>query len=327
MSALVELFAAAAALFAEPRPVTVPDALLATTSMPEPSGAVWSAALSRYLIISDDTGDKQRGTGHAPWLFTMSREGVMDSAPLPILGLEKLNDAEALCAGPEGSFLLSTSHSRNRKGRDKAERRMMLQLVLSGRALTIVGRLDLAEALTASGLLPPGSVDIEGLAFRDGALYVGLKAPQTPTGAALILRIPDLQSALRAGALPAAQVQRFAEVPLRVPGEAGEVVQGISDLTFLPDGSLALLANSPKGLPPDGGGALWWLRPGTAPSLVRRFPGLKPEGVTLTEDQKALLIVIDHDRQQPLWLRQPLPAPPKPPAPLPSPQLEKTRKK
>lgn len=309
MWAFASLAAAALGLFSEPAPITVPAALLTFTSMPEPSGVVFSRTLGRYLIVSDDTGDKLRGTNHAPWLLAMSREGVLDSKPIPILGLSELNDAEALCSGPAGSFFLSTSHSANKKGHDKSARRQLLQLQLSGSALKVLGKLDLATAIAASAAVPPGGIDIEGLAFRDGSLYVGLKAPQSAGGNALILRIADVLPALQAGALAPTKVQRFAEVPLRVTAAGGPAVQGISDLSFLPDGSLVLLANSPKKMPPDGGGALWWLRPGSAPRLLRRFPGLKPEGVTLTDDGQALLIVFDHDRQQPLWLRQALPGP------------------
>lgn len=310
MSALVSLglkLAMAAAILAEPVAMTVPAELLAQTSMPEPSGAVWSPALSRYLIVSDDTGDKQRGTNHAPWLFAMSREGVLDREPIPILDLEKLNDAEAICAGPDGTLFLSTSHAENRKGHKKSERRHLFQLAVSGRALKILATLDLATAIAASGVLPPGGVDIEALAFRAGDLYVGLKAPQTDAGAALILRIKGIVPSLRTGEIKPEQIQRHAEIPLRVPGESGLVEQGVSDMGFLADGSLVILANSPKKKPPDGGGALWWLRPSEPPRLLRRFLGLKPEGVTLSDDGKALLIVIDHDRQTPLWLRQPLP--------------------
>jgi hypothetical protein len=289
-----------------PAPVVVPEALLDRTSMPEPSGVVWSPALSRYLIISDDTGDKARGTAHAPWLFAMGPDGVLDRDIVPILGLARLNDAEALCPGPAGSYFLATSHARDRKGRDKAERRQLLHLGLSGRALRVLGTLDLAP-LSGAPAVPSGPLDIEALAFRDGALYLGLKAPLTASGAAIILRIPEVMAALRAGAPAAQQVQRFAEVLLSVEGPAGPAAQGISDMSFLPDGSLALLANAPKGAPPDGGGALWRVRPGAAPQLVRRFSGLKPEGITPTADGRALLIVFDRDRQPPLWLVQPLP--------------------
>lgn len=308
MSALASLAAALFALVSDPTPMTVPGALLASTSMPEPSGIVWSPALSRYLIISDDTGDKQQGTNHAPWLFSMSRDGAIDPTPIPILGIEKLNDAEALCAGPGGTYFLSTSHSKNKKGQDKKERRRLFHLELQGRALKILSSLDMASAITDSGVVPQGPVDIEAMAFRSGDLYVGLKAPQTTEGSAIILRIRNLMPSLAAGRIAPTDVERFSEVPLHVDGPSGKVIQGISDMSFLPDGSLVLLANSPKKMPPDGGGALYFLRPGEAPRLLRRFLGLKPEGVTLTDDQKSLIIVFDNDRRQPLWLREPLPA-------------------
>ena len=291
-----------------PTPMVVPEVLLQRTSMPEASGVLWIPALGRYLVVSDDTGDKEGGTDHAPWLLAMSRAGVLDGEPVPIRGIERLNDAEAICAGPGASVLLATSHSPTRKGRDKPERRRLLRLELVGRALQVAGALDLAAAISAAGLVPGRAVDIEAIAFRDRALYIGLKAPQTEAGAALILRADGIEEALRRGALPPAQLQRFAEVRLQVEGPSGAVLQGISDMAHLPDGSFVLLANSPKGLPPDGGGALWWLRPGEGPRLLRRFPGQKPEGLALTEDRRALLIVIDRDRQAPLWTMQPLPA-------------------
>lgn len=288
--------------------MTVPPALLAVTSMPEPSGVVWSRELSRYLVISDDTGRKELGTNHAPILFAVRSDGVFDSDPVPITGIEKLNDAEAICPGPDGTYLLATSHSKNKKGQDKAERRMLLQLVLRGRSLVVQRSVDLAGAIAAANVLPQGPIDIEAMSLHKGALYVGLKAPQSAQGAALILRIADAVPALSRSAIDPKSIERWAEVPLQVKAEGGgSVIQGISDMSFLPDGSLAVLANSPKHLPADGGGALWQVKKGEAPRLLRRFLGLKPEGVTLTEDGKALLIVIDHDRQQPLWVRQPLP--------------------
>jgi hypothetical protein len=137
-----------------------------------------------------------------------------------------------------------------------------------------------------------------------------LKAPQTAQGAALILRIDKIAEAFEKGELAPKQVQRFAVVPLQVAGPTGPVIEGISDMHFLGDGSLVLLANSPKGMPSDGGGALWWLKPGAMPELLRRFPGYKPEGITTTAEGTALLIVFDRDRQQPAWLLQPLPSPP-----------------
>lgn len=308
-----------------PSLVAVPEALLQRTSMPELSAIAWSGPLGRYLVVSDDTGDKRLGTAHAPWLFTLSREGALDSEPLVIADVDSLNDAEALCAGPGGTFLLSTSHSKTKKGKDKAERQRLLVLRAPGpgaRTLQVEASVDLTALLADAQVAPEGQVDIEAMAYREDALYLGLKAPLTAQGAAQIVRVRPFAAALQRGSVAPQEIARVAALPLQVAALAGggQVVQGISDMSFLPDGSLALLANSPKHLPPDGGGALWWLgaealrataaprAPGAgAPRLVRRFPGLKPEGVTLSPEGDALIIVFDRDRQQPLWLRLPLP--------------------
>lgn len=308
MLALVRWFVAAVSLLGEPAPLSVPASLLARTTMPEPSGIVWSPALSRYLVISDDTGKKESGTNHIPWLFTVSREGAFDAEPLPISGLDTLNDAEAICPGPAQTFFLTTSHSANKKGQDKKKRRRLYQLALSGHALQIVGELDLAEAIAASGLLPTPAVDIEALSFHREDLYVGLKSPQSAAGEALILKVSDVGSALKLGTLSPRHIQVFAKLPLRVEQGGAQIIQGISDMSFLPDGSLALLANSPKQLPHDGGGALWLRKPNGSLTMLRRFVGLKPEGVTLSHDGKSLLVVFDNDRKQPLWIHFPLPA-------------------
>lgn len=310
-----------------PREVQVPATLRERGSVPELSGALWSPALRRFLLVSDDTGDKAQGTNHAPWLFTMDAAGALDPEPLPILGIDKLNDAEALSPGPDGTLFLTTSHSRDRKGRVKPERRRLYHLALEGRALRVIGALDLAAGAAA---IIPGDLDIEGLAYRDGALYVGLKAPLSERGEAQILRVRDPLPALRAGVLPPAQVERFTTVSLTVPGPGGApVAEGISDLCALPDGSLALLANSPKGAPTDGGGALYHLPPGGPARLVRRFPGLKPEGVTLDEQGRGLVLFFDTDRRTPLWLRQPIPVAPRsrtaPPRPTPGETLRGDR--
>lgn len=310
---------AAAAPEIAPSLVSVPEALLQRTSMPELSAIAWSGQLGRYLVVSDDTGDKRQGTAHAPWLFSLSREGALDSEPLVIADVAGLNDAEALCAGPGETFLLATSHSRTRKGKDKAERQRLLVLRVPGpgaRTLLVEASVDLTALLADAQVAPDGQVDIEAMAYREDALYLGLKAPLTAAGAAQIVRVRPFAAALRRGAVAPAEIARVAALPLPVAAIAGgaKVAQGISDMSFLPDGSLALLANSPKHLPPDGGGALWWLgaealrAPGAgSPRLLRRFPGLKPEGVTLSPEGDALIIVFDRDRQQPLWLRLPLP--------------------
>jgi hypothetical protein len=299
---------------AEPVRIGVPPSLQRRTATIEPSGVVWVGALDRYLVVSDDTGDA--ANHHQPWVLAMSRAGVFDEEPVPILGVSELNDAEAICAGPRGVFFLVTSHSPNRRNHEKFARRMLLSLELAGRALRVTGELDLTTArdadgggslLELAGLPADGRLDIEAITYREGALLIGLKSPLTARDGAVILRLASPVAALRAGKLPPGSVTRLWEVALYV--KKHHVPQGVADMLSLSDGSLMLLANSPKGREKDGGGALYHFEPGDGePRLLRRFKGLHPEGVTLSADGKDLVLVFDANREPPLWMHWPLPA-------------------
>jgi hypothetical protein len=313
-AALWILAACAAVVPDEPGQITVPAALAQQNASIEPSGVVWAAALGRYLVVSDDTGTEDQK--HKPEVFAMTRQGAFDAAPVPILGITELNDPEAICAGPGGTFFLTTSHSANKKGKTKPARRMLLQLRLEGRALRVMGQADLTTAqdakggglLAIAGVDPNGMLDIEALTYRQDALLVGLKGPLTSGGAAVILRLAAPARALKAGHIEPGALTRFREVALGVSRPEGTVSRGIADLLSLADGSIVLCANSPKGMPPDGGGAVYWLKPGSgAPVLLHDFPGLKPEGITLAEDGKGLVLVFDNDLRPPLWTQCPLP--------------------
>lgn len=289
-SASATAASAAAPLAAGPAPRE-----LTTPSTLELSGIVWAAALDRYVVVSDDVDDASGR--HLPQVFGLSREGALDPQPIPIEGVAELNDLESICAGPNGTFFATTSHSPNKKGHIPPTRRALLHLALEGRKLTILGRADLTTARS-------GFIDVEALAFRDGTLYVGLKAPLDDKGQATILAIADAAAAIKAGAFPAGAVSVWA-TPRLCPESACE---GISDMTFLAGGQLLLVANSPKGAPSDGGGSLYRLAaPSATPELVRRFPGFKPEGVALAPDGASIVLVFDRDKKQPMWLSLPVP--------------------
>ena len=311
---LVLLATVAATASDSPSRMQVPAALMRENQGIEASGVVWAPKLDRFLVISDDTGTEDHK--HRPWMFAMTRQGALDANPIAIRGIDELNDAEAICAGPEGTFFLTTSHSENKKGKSRPARRMLLQLRLSGRDLAVEGRLDLTTATDANGhgLLeiagvdPAGTLDIEGLSWSAGALFIGLKSPLASDGSAVILRLDHAVEAFRSGRIAPGSLTRFREAALPANHGGATVHRGISDLLSLPDGSLVVLANSPKGLPSDDGGAMFWLRPGSgSATLLREFPGLKPEGVTLAEDGRGLVVVFDTDREPPLWTRVPLP--------------------
>lgn len=298
-------------------PVKLPAGLAARSVGPELSGIVWVESLQRYVVVSDDTGRSEEGTNHAPWAFGLSADGTLDEAPIPIVGIQELNDPESACQGPGGAFFITTSHSANKKGKTPASRRMLLLVEPSQRQLRVLGSVDLTTVrgphgglLALAGLDPSGALDIEAITWRPDELLIGLKAPLAPSGEAVILHMADPATAVRAGAIPEGAVTLWRRVPLCVEANAARVCEGISDMTFLADGSLVLTANSPKGAESDGGGALWTIPASpadAAPRLVRRFPGLKPEGLSLSPDRASLVLVFDRDRQQPVWMRWPLP--------------------
>lgn len=313
------LFTAAMALADGPviREIAVPSELAAVTSNPELSGVVWSPSLHRYLVASDDSGLRDSGTNHEPVLLGLSESGALDKTPIRIRGVDKINDPESLCAGPNGTYFLATSHSPNRENRTPSVRRQLLHLEESKGGLRVLAGIDLTRVkgagslLALAGLPADGRLDIEAIAYHEGALFVGFKSPLTAAGEAVIVRVPDILTVLRAGRLDAKTAGRFLAAPLCVDVKGERICQGISDMTFVADGSLVLTANAPKGGAKDHGGSLWLLPPPVgkkAPVLLDRFPELKPEGVTLAASGRSLVVVFDCDTKAPKWTELPLPA-------------------
>jgi hypothetical protein len=299
------------------RAISVPAELLARTSNPELSGIVWSPSLRRYLVVTDDSGLRDKGTNHEPLLLTLAESGALDKAPLPIRGVKKINDPESICAGPERSYFLVTSHSLNREDRTSSARRQLLQLEEETGGLRVVAGMDLTSVkgakslLGLAGLPKDGRLDIEAVGYHDGSLFIGFKSPLTERGEAVILRIANPLAALRAGRLDATAVNRYLAAPLCMEVKGERVCQGVADMIFLPDGALVLAANAPKGGRKDHGGGLWHLRAPigkTAPVLLHQFPGLKPEGVTIAASGRSLAVVFDCDTKVPKWAEIPFPA-------------------
>jgi hypothetical protein len=288
-------------------PIKVPRELSERTGL-ELSGAAWSPVLSRYVLVSDDVTEE--GTKHEPLLFTLSESGQLDASPIRIEGIAELNDPESITPGPDGSLFVCTSHSLNKKGHLPESRRRLLQLSIGAdRKAKVLGQLDLSVARSTGGELPwgAGPLDIEGIAFRDGALFIGLKSPLGSDGSAQIFRLPEVAAVVRAGVVPDGALALWSRARFCVPHDGKAVCEGIADLAFLPDGNLLVTANAPKGMPNEGGGSLWKLSGlNTAPTLLKRFEGLKPEGVALSPDHTSAIVVFDTAGRQPLWIRWPL---------------------
>lgn len=291
-------------------PIVVPSTLSAHATSLELSGIAWAPALNRYLAVSDDIAGA--AGKHAPLLFTIDRQGLMDPSPMVIEGISELNDPESICAGPNNTFFVTTSHAMNRHGRRPLSRRMLIHVAVAERSFRVLGQVDLSDVHAAdrevAHVLSHGALDIEALAFREEGLLIGLKAPLADDGSATILELHAPERALSTGTVPPDALRMWSRPRLCLPkGGEKTVCEGISDMTFLPDGQLLLVANTPKGMPNDGGGSLWRVPNAAPPVLVRQFVGLKPEGITLSRSGSSLVIVFDTDGTEPRWLTLALP--------------------
>lgn len=319
-----------AGVAAVPLSISVPPALSARTPF-EPSGLLARPGEGRYLVVSDDTG---RGDHEGePILFSMSANGTVSADPVPVTGVSALNDVEAITAGDGGEVYLLSSQSYSKKGKRKTSRTALLRARLDGAGLAVTGEIHLAEWLDAhpekaAALgLPAGTaaLDVEAMAFQRGALYLGLKAPLDARGEAMIWRVPN-PALLFDSAAPAedradlggpAADKRFtgsgialwatAKVDVQLGGQVTS--GGLSDMLFLPDGSLAL-ASTPSVADGDAG-AVWHVASPEAgslsPRLVARFPGLKPEGIAPSLTAGKLMVVFDTGNLTPWYQELPWP--------------------
>lgn len=312
--------------------LTVPPALARRTRI-EPSGLLWIPGWQRYLVVSDDTGTKERDD-HAAWVLSLDAAGAFDPTPVLLEGLPEVNDLEAVARCGDGIYLLS-SQSSSRRGRRPLARQLLVRAQATpGPTLRAEGAVPLLQAITRaaagegggawlsslglpadpatlqrapSGPDVPQVLDIEGLACVDGALLVGLKEPLDATGAALLWRLQRPGELVTSGTLTRAQLAPFGRVRLPEPITGAEHAMGIAGLMESPSGGLLVTSTLSA---PVGGvmvGALWSLpalpadpAAETPVRLLQVFPGLKPEGVAVAPGG-ATVIVFDRGSQPPLW--------------------------
>ncbi len=296
------------------RGLQVPDELIRRTRF-EPSGILWLADIERYLIVSDDTGYPSRNE-HAPWLFLMDREGRIEPEPLVLSGVESLNDLEAVTAVDGEHLLLLSSQTSSRKGKRRNDRCSLLLVKRSGRSLSVEKRVNFFDLLMTSldeaqrQQLGLGENDhnrqlilnIEGAAYRDNVLYLGLKQPLSEAGAR-VWRLNDPLALFETKRLLPGQLTLFADFDLRNPQGRNS---GISDLLFDADGRLIVLSTTPGvGRDKQMGGVHMITQPGQAEQKQKAlywFPKLKPEGVC-RDAEDGLLVVFDSDQRAPSMVR------------------------
>lgn len=287
--------------------IKIPDALQAETRF-EPSGIAIEDGGKNYLVVSDDTGV---GNDRLPLLFRMSPKGEVSRASVPIEGIDELTDLESIVVSPAGETYVLSSQSRSKRGKRPKPRTAFLRLEREGDAYRVKQELHLAEYLEGAGQealkklgLAKGSTDdfeIEGMAMRDGALYLGLKAPLDESGRAMIWKVASPKALLDGKSIEAAGLGLFAKVKLTI-GESSPVEGGIAELLFLKDGSLLVSATPSAG--DVAVGAIFRVKkpdePGPLkPELVQAFPGRKPEGLSRSLSSPTGVVVVFDNGSRP----------------------------
>lgn len=247
----------------------------------EASGLLWLPDLARFLVISDETPKKR------PLAWPMDT-AYRIGKPLPIAGLDKMDDMEAIAEGPGGSVWFLSSQSVSKSGKLKPERRLLAKAARKGEGLALEakldlygrldslsrGRKDLDWAVWLQAGLKEGSQDIEGMALKDGDLYLGFKAP-LKDGKAVILRVAGAEAFLSGAHKGADAVFLWKALDLK-DTRAGTPC-GIADLAFA-GADAWILSTGDAG--DRHSGALWRLRAGEErPVEMKDFGGAKPEGL------------------------------------------------
>ncbi len=117
------------------------------------------------------------------------------------------DDMEDLSAVDDRRFFAMTSHSRTKKGKRKPEREQLLLISKDGAELEVSKRWSLRKPIlsaieeslgqsvdidTAEAASPDeGGLNIEGVAYHDGQLFLGLRSPLTQGGEAIVLNITN----------------------------------------------------------------------------------------------------------------------------------------
>ena len=293
--------------------MTIPQSLLNQSRL-EPSGVVWLPDIQKFLIVSDDTGIQNAPNEHAPYLFLMNESGQIGPEPVVLTGIESVNDLEAITAAPDGIYYAIASQNISKKGNRPTNREYLLKITRTGAQFEVRAKINFLSLLLQShspaqlqslGLEQFESdshpvLNIEGIAFYDQILYLGLKQPTTDQGA-IIWQLTELDSVFQNQTLPPDQLKLYGIVEL---SENPKIQAGISDLTIDQSGVMWLLSTIPNAAKDQQCGSFHRIDHFVDGQLkaqrIFNFPGLKPEGLCQLNAQR-FLIVFDNDNELPYF--------------------------
>ncbi len=294
-------------------PMEVPQHLWHKTRF-EPSGVAWLSDLQRFLIVSDDTGIQDAANDHAPYLFLMDESGKVDAVPVPLSGIEKVNDLEAIAPSGSNTFYFISSQNISKKNKRPGSRELIIKVQRDGEKFVVLGQVPFLSLLLKSYSLTElralgleqfevdgqPVLNIEGAAFHDHALYLGLKEPVSDKGA-IIWKLENVDDIFKSQKLAPNQLSVYGHVQL---GQHDNKSAGISDLLFDQNGRLWALSTIVDASDDHQLGGLHRIDRFADGRLeatrIFSFPHLKPEGICQQGAEK-ILIVFDLDNETPLF--------------------------
>jgi multidrug resistance efflux pump len=286
----------------------IPANLLKITRF-EPSGVAWLPDSSQFLIVSDDTGMPNEPNDHAPYVFLMNEYGNVKSDPVPLKGIDTVNDLESVTPINSDTFLLISSQNISKKNKRPGSRELILKVERNDDQYIVREQVQLLSLLLNSytwqelknlGLdqyeedgLPV--LNIEGAAVHGQTLYLGLKEPVSQKGA-IIWKLDSFDEIFKINKLAPNQLKIYGFVQL-----SQNRPTGFSDLMFDSNGVLWALSTT-VGNNRNQIGGLHRIDRFTdghlEASRIYNFPGLKPEGFC-QNGSGSFLIVFDLDNDIP----------------------------
>jgi multidrug resistance efflux pump len=271
----------------------------------EASGVLYLDDLRQYLVISDET------SGPQPLVYLMDTSGTVRSAT-GVDHLRDMTDMESVTQDEQGRIYIAASQSWNKKGKLSDARKRLVRIKRDGAQFALDGSVALLDLLAAaaaqdprtdwavylSGAIRERTIDLEAMACRHGALYLGFKNPPD-SGKSVILRIDDMAAMFTTGAIRPSRISLWSRLDLRAA--ASDRAKEISDMQFIGD-TLYIMART--ALAQDNGprqdvADLWAFREGATPQRVQHFTGLRPEGIAFNTASGTWLVICDNGAERP----------------------------
>ena len=255
----------------------------------EASGAVFVPETGKFLVVSDETEKKQ------PLLFEVGLDGL--AKRIKIENLDKINDIESIAKEADGPYLVMSSMSYSKKGKLKAERRILASFTLTQGKAELKNAVDMYEILkdfadrsegTAADFLKKGiiekSIDAEGLFVLGDSLFIAFKDPLF-AGNGMIFEIADYKKIFSENKISKDQIQVILIEDL--PKE-----RRISDIYMISKDRFYFTASCVD----EKCGAFYLFENGKS-SLIRHFSSLKPEGIAVNGNGE-FFIFFDLDQKE-----------------------------